>query len=65
MSSKKISKQEDIKPLVFYTELAQPKGRQFFEVTRSESPLWPVGTKFSDDDMSMGSKQVLFIMFPA
>ena len=50
-----------MKPVVHYIELTEPKGRMFFEVVKTETTLWPVGEQFSDDDMSMGSRQVQFV----
>ena len=48
---------------VFYRELPSREvfGREFFEIVRSDSPFWPEGDTFSDDDMSMGRAQVEFI----
>lgn len=50
-------------PKVLYKEISPDivKGREFFKVVKSESPFWKVGETFSDDDMSMGSRQVRFV----
>jgi hypothetical protein len=51
----------EMKPVVHYIEVTEPKGRMFFEVVKTETTLWPLGEQFSDDDMSMGSRQVQFV----
>lgn len=57
------SKTSQAKPKVFFTEIKQPQGRLIYQVVTSEAPtLWPVFTKFSDGDMSRGSRHVLFCM---
>ena len=51
-----------MRPRVFYKEISDSdtRGRETFVVIESESKFWPVGETFSDDDMSMGSRQVEF-----
>lgn len=55
------------RPIVVYKELSPDmvRGRGFFQVVQSQSPFWKVGETFSDDDMSMGSQQVRFILEPS
>lgn len=50
--------------IVEYKEVSPDmvKGRGFYQVVQSQSPFWKVGETFSDDDMSMGSQQVRFIL---
>jgi hypothetical protein len=50
-------------PVVMYKEISpdMTQGREFFQVVQSQSPFWKVGDTFSDDDMSMGSRQVRFV----
>jgi hypothetical protein len=50
-------------PIVMYKEISPDmmQGRDFYQVVQSQSPFWKVGKTFSDDDMSMGSRQVRFI----
>lgn len=50
-------------PIVMYKEISPDmlRGRHFYQVVQSQSPFWKVGETFSDDDMSMGSRQVRFI----
>lgn len=52
----------DSRPTVRYTDNPEPMGRDFFIVTHSDHPDWPVGETFSDDDMSMAqaSGKVIF-----
>ena len=47
-------------PVVMYRLVERTTGRDFFVVVASESPLWIVGDTFTDDDMSMASRQVQF-----
>lgn len=52
------------KPIVTYVEIPESQviGREFFKVVASEDSGWPVGETFSDDDMSMGSVSVRFVL---
>jgi uncharacterized membrane protein len=51
-------------PKVYYKMLPKSEywGRECFLITKSEHPLWLEKDTFSDDDMSMGSTQVHFIL---
>jgi hypothetical protein len=55
-------KQQVKLPVVQYKQLpeSQITGRHYFQVVKSQSPFWKSGVTFSDDDMSMGSRQVRF-----
>lgn len=52
-----------MKPTVYYVEVTDPTGRDFFQVVKTETLLRPVGETFSDDDMSMGSFEVEFVRY--
>ena len=57
-----VTEKVENKPVVHYSHVPkdQVKGRHTFVVSKSEHPLWKKGETFSDDDMSMGGKQVRF-----